>query len=68
MLRDVISVVRAVKDGRGAGIFYWEPTWTVVPGNVWDPADPDSGNEWENQALFGYEDRALPAMKEFSNP
>ena len=34
----------------------------VVTGNGWDPADSASGNGWENQALFGYDDRALPAM------
>ena len=27
--------------------------------------DPTSGNAWENQALFDFEDRALPAMNEF---
>jgi arabinogalactan endo-1,4-beta-galactosidase len=36
-----------------------------VPGNGWDPTDPTSGNAWENQALFGFDDRALPAMSEF---
>jgi arabinogalactan endo-1,4-beta-galactosidase len=65
MLRDVISIVRAVPDGRGLGIFYWDATWTGVPGNGWDPTDPTSGNAWENQALFGFDDRALPAMSEF---
>ena len=27
--------------------------------------DPASGNGWENQALFGYDDRLLPAADEF---
>ncbi len=66
MLRDVMSVVRAVPHGRGLGVIYWDATWTGVPGNGWDPADPSSGNAWENQALFDYDDRALPAMNEFS--
>jgi arabinogalactan endo-1,4-beta-galactosidase len=61
-LRDVLSIVRAVPNGRGLGAFYWEATWTAVPGNGWDPADPTSGNSWENQALFDFDDRALPAM------
>jgi len=47
-LRDVMAVVRAVPAQRGLGIFYWEPTWIAVAGNGWDPADPASGNEWEN--------------------
>lgn len=65
MLRDVMSIVRAVPDGRGLGVFYWDATWTGVPGNGWDPADPTSGNAWENQALFDFNDRALPALREF---
>jgi arabinogalactan endo-1,4-beta-galactosidase len=68
MLRDIMSIVRAVPNGRGIGIFYWDATWTAVSGNGWDSTDPQSGNAWENQALFDYDDRALPAMNEFSNP
>ncbi|GAA3469971.1 hypothetical protein [Nonomuraea roseola] len=44
-------------------VFTWEATWTAVRGNGWDPADPASGNAWENQALFGFDDRALPATR-----
>ncbi|GAA2429390.1 arabinogalactan endo-1,4-beta-galactosidase [Streptomyces glaucus] len=66
-MNDVASIVEAVPDGRGLGVFYWEATWTAVPGNGWDPADPSSGNGWENQALFGYDDRALPAMSWFGH-
>ncbi|MEW9529938.1 glycosyl hydrolase 53 family protein [Microbispora sp. NPDC049125] len=67
MLRDVMSLVQAVRDGRGLGVVYWEPTWTAVSGNGWDPADPSSGNGWENQALFDFGDRALPALAEFGH-
>ncbi|NYI07587.1 glycoside hydrolase family 53 protein [Allostreptomyces psammosilenae] len=66
-LRDVMNVVEAVPNGRGLGVFYWEPTWTAVTGNGWDPADPSSGNAWENQALFGYNDRATAAMAWFDH-
>jgi arabinogalactan endo-1,4-beta-galactosidase len=65
MLRAVMDVVRAVPNGRGLGIFYWDATWTGVPGNGWDPTEPSSGNAWENQALFDFNDRALPALNEF---
>jgi arabinogalactan endo-1,4-beta-galactosidase len=64
-VRDVMSIVRAVPDGHGLGIFYWDATWTGVPGNGWSPRDPASGNAWENQALFDFNDRLLPAMREF---
>ena len=63
--RDVLSIVRAVPNGRGLGAFYWDATWTAVPGNGWDPEDPTSGNSWENQALFDFDSVALPAMDEF---
>jgi arabinogalactan endo-1,4-beta-galactosidase len=64
-MNTVADIVEAVPDGRGLGVFYWEATWTAVNGNGWDPADPSSGNGWENQALFGYDDRALPATAWF---
>ncbi|QFY10722.1 arabinogalactan endo-1,4-beta-galactosidase [Nonomuraea phyllanthi] len=63
MLAKVADIVRDVPHGLGLGLFTWEATWTGVPGNGWDPADPSSGDAWENQALFGYDDRALPAMR-----
>jgi arabinogalactan endo-1,4-beta-galactosidase len=68
MLRDIMAIVRAVPDGRGLGIFYWDATWTAVPGNGWEAANPESGNAWENQALFDYDERVLPALAEFMNP
>lgn len=66
-LRDVMSIVRAVPGGLGWGVVYWEPAWTAVKGNGWDPDDPASGNAWENQALFDFAGRPLPAMREFRN-
>jgi arabinogalactan endo-1,4-beta-galactosidase len=67
MLRDIFNVVKAVPNGRGLGVFYWEPTWTAVTGNGWDPTNPSSGDGWENQALFDYSSRALPALSVFAN-
>jgi arabinogalactan endo-1,4-beta-galactosidase len=63
-LRDIETIVRAVPGDRGLGVFWWEATWTAVPGNGWSPRDPHSGNGWENQALFDYGDRVLPAAAE----
>jgi len=68
MLADIMTVVRKVPNGHGLGIMWWDATWTAVPGNGWDPANPSSGNEWENQALFDYENHALPAMDLFRMP
>ena len=64
-LRKITEIRRAVPDRLGLGVFYWEATWTGVPGNGWDPADPASGNGWENQALFDFTNRPLPALREF---
>jgi arabinogalactan endo-1,4-beta-galactosidase len=50
------------------GVMWWDATWTAVPGNGWDPFHPSSGNNWENQALFDYNNRALPAMNLFNQP
>ncbi|MFD5138211.1 arabinogalactan endo-beta-1,4-galactanase [Streptomyces sp. NPDC058378] len=66
-LRDVMNVVEAVPNGRGLGAVYWEPAWTAVAGSGWDPADPASGNAWENQAVFDHDGRLLPAAGWFSH-
>jgi arabinogalactan endo-1,4-beta-galactosidase len=63
-----MSVVRGVPGGRGLGVFHWDATWTAVPGNGWEATNPMSENAWENQALFDFDDRALPALMEYLNP
>jgi arabinogalactan endo-1,4-beta-galactosidase len=68
ILADIISVIRATQNGRGVGVMWWDATWIAVPGNGWDPADPFVGNNWENQALFDYQSRPLPAMQLFKRP
>ncbi|WP_328325776.1 arabinogalactan endo-1,4-beta-galactosidase [Kribbella sp. NBC_00382] len=64
--RAVQDAVAAAEGGRGIGTVYWEPAWTSVAGAGWDPADPTSGNAWENQALFGFNGRLLPAARNFA--
>jgi arabinogalactan endo-1,4-beta-galactosidase len=63
-VRDMFTTVAAVPGA--LGVFYWEPTWTAAKGAGWDPADPASGDGWENQALFDYSGRALPALRMFA--
>lgn len=60
--RAVQDVVASAPGGRGLGVVYWEPAWTAVDGGGWDPEDPTSGNAWENQAMFGFDDRLLPLV------
>ncbi|MCA5891848.1 arabinogalactan endo-1,4-beta-galactosidase [Isoptericola sp. NEAU-Y5] len=57
--RAVQDVVAAAPGKRGRGAVYWEPAWTAVEGNGWDPEDPTSGNAWENQAVFDHDGRLL---------
>jgi len=68
MLADIMTITRAIPNGHGLGIMWWDATWTAVPGNGWDPYHPSFGNNWENQALFDYNNRALPAMDLFNTP
>ncbi|GIG02995.1 glycoside hydrolase family 53 protein [Catellatospora citrea] len=63
----VVNIVKNVPNGRGMGVFYWEPAWTAQAGAGWDPTNPSSGNGWENQALFDYNSRALTAMSVYGS-
>ncbi|MFG2887934.1 glycosyl hydrolase 53 family protein [Streptomyces sp. NPDC048248] len=49
-------MVEAVPNGRGPGVLYWDPTWTVV-----------TGNGWEKQSLFDCDDKLLPAAHWFNH-
>lgn len=67
----VLTIIRDVPDGLGAGFFYWEPAWVPVPGSGWATKESleymnekgPYGNEWANQALFDYDGNALPALE-----
>ena len=69
-MEDFLNRISHIKGGKGKGFFYWEPAWIPVPGSGWaTPAslkymnDPGPcGNEWANQALFGYDGNALPTL------
>ena len=65
MLAAIMNIVRAVPKRHGLGVMWWDATWTDVPGNGWDPSEPSSVNNWSNQALFDFQNRALPAMSLF---
>ena len=58
--RAVQDTVVSAPGGRGLGAVYWDPAWTAVEGDGWDPGDASSGNAWENQAVFDFEGRLLP--------
>jgi arabinogalactan endo-1,4-beta-galactosidase len=58
------AVQNAAKAGGAIGVFYWEPTWTAVPGNGWDPANiAGSGDGWDNMAVFNWTNVVNSAVK-----
>lgn len=61
-LHDVMEHVSNVKNGKGKGIFYWEPDWIPVEGAGWKAGE---GNEWENLAMFDFEGNALESLDVF---
>ena len=71
-LRDLIRAVREVKNGRGTGVFYWEPAWLPIPECTWANKSGciymndkvEGGNSMANQALFDAEGNANPALLE----
>lgn len=72
-LRDLRDLVRAVPDGRGRGLIWWEPGWLPVPGANWgtEAGKLDNGdtgvlsNPWDNQTLFDAGGAALATLDVF---
>ena len=68
--RALLRVLQQVPEGRGKGLFWWEPAWLPVPGSGWANQSGweyvhekgPGGNEWANQALFDFDGNALPAL------
>lgn len=70
-IRDLWDLVAALPEGRGKGIFWWEPGWIPSAGSSWASAaslaycheeEKPTGNEWANQCLFDYQGEATPAL------
>lgn len=61
-IRDIMAAVAQVPNGRGLGIFYWEPAWIPVKDAGWATGQ---GNAWENQAMFDFDGNALPSLDVF---
>ncbi|WP_219590892.1 glycoside hydrolase family 53 protein [Aeromonas salmonicida] len=73
-LHDLLQVVTKVPEGRGKGVFYWEPAWLPTPGVTWatkagmkyNSDDWKEGNARENQSLFDCQGKVLPSIKAFN--
>lgn len=55
-LRELLKIVRNVRNQKGKGIFYWAPEYISV-----EPL----GSPWENVALFDFSGNVLPSMEVF---
>jgi len=66
MLNDELSILAAVPDGLGAGMFYWEPEW--IPGVSWAPDASPPGTPDDNETLFNFQGQALPSIGMYRNP
>lgn len=60
--RDFLKKIKAIvqETPRGAGLCYWGAEWTA-----WKGPTATDGSPWENQALFDFDHRALPALRVF---
>lgn len=61
-LRALMARVAAVPNGRGLGVFYWEPDWYAVDGVGWKTG---AGNNWDNLAMFDKRGKALESWDVF---
>ncbi|MRN53455.1 glycosyl hydrolase 53 family protein [Paenibacillus monticola] len=64
-VKTMMNVVSKVPEGKGTGIFYWEPAWIPAAGVGWKVGE---GNAWENQAMFDFAGNALPSLDVFKTP
>jgi arabinogalactan endo-1,4-beta-galactosidase len=57
-----VNAIRSVvkNSGTGIGFCYWGAEWTAFRGS-----EAPNGSTWENQALWDFDGKALPAMEAF---
>ncbi|XID96006.1 glycosyl hydrolase 53 family protein [Paenibacillaceae bacterium WGS1546] len=65
----ILNTVAQTVNGKGAGVFYWEPAWIPVPkddnGDYRAGWKTKEGNAWDNQAMFDFGGNALPSLDAF---
>lgn len=60
----LITTVKNIPNNKGIGFCYWAPDWVAFEGNE---NTSTSGTSWENQCLFDFDHKALPAMDVFNS-
>lgn len=58
----MVSIVKNIPNNKGIGFCYWAPDWVAFNGNE---VTSTNGSAWENQCLFDFNHKALPAFDVF---
>ena len=58
----MISIIKSIPNGKGIGFVYWAPDWVSFTGNQGTSL---GGSAWENQCLWDFSNKALPAFEAF---
>jgi arabinogalactan endo-1,4-beta-galactosidase len=61
-LLKLLSMVKKIPNNKGIGLVYWAPDWVAFSGNA---ATSMTGSSWENQCLWDFNFKALPAFEVF---
>lgn len=59
----LIQTIKNIPNDRGIGFCYWAPDWVAFQGNE---NTSTQGTAWENQCLFDFNHKALPALDIFN--
>ncbi|BAO74722.1 arabinogalactan endo-beta-1,4-galactanase [Winogradskyella sp. PG-2] len=58
----LITTIKNIPNNKGIGFCYWAPDWVAFSGNE---NTSTNGTSWENQCLFDFDLKALPALDSF---
>lgn len=58
----LVTTIKNIPQNRGKGFCYWAPDWVAFSGNA---SMSTNGSSWENQCLFDFDNKALPAFDTF---
>lgn len=59
----LVETLKSIPNNHGIGFCYWAPDWVAFDGNE---TTSTNGTSWENQCLFDFELKALPALDIFN--
>lgn len=74
-LNDLKKIISSVNNQRGLGFIYWEPAWIPVSNATWATDEGMKyinttgvqGDTWDNQAIFDFSGKVLPAISVFED-